>query len=77
MSNLGMDYWKAVEWILRYLKGTMNHEIVYNFKSNIDIIGYDKGKRNVTPNLNPNDSCKKRKLDAFADVDWNSDSDSR
>jgi hypothetical protein len=55
----------------------MDRKIVYNGKSNIDIIGYDKGECNVTPNLNPNDSRRKRKLDAFADADWGSDSDTR
>ena len=65
MSNPGMGHWKAVKQILRYLKGTMDRKVVYNGKSNIDIIGYDKAECNVTPNLSPNDSRRQRKQDAL------------
>ena len=34
MSNSGMEHWKAVKRILRYLNGTMDRKIVYNGKSN-------------------------------------------
>ena len=28
-SNPGLSHWQAVKHLLRYLKGTMNHQIVY------------------------------------------------
>ena len=40
----------------------MGHKILYNGKSNIDIIGYDKGECNATSDLNPNDSHRKYKF---------------
>ena len=40
MANLEKDYWTAVKWILRYLKGTINMVLIYggaslDVKSNI------------------------------------------
>ena len=32
MSDPGMEHWKAVKRILRYLKGSMDRKIVYNGK---------------------------------------------
>ena len=29
MSNQGREYWQAVKWILRYLKGTRNLNIMF------------------------------------------------
>ena len=55
----------------------MDPKIIYNGKRNKDIIGYDDDKCSITPSLNPNDSRKKRKLNAFAVADWGSDSDTR
>ena len=29
MSNPGKEHWKAVRWILRYLRGTSGHGLIY------------------------------------------------
>ena len=42
MSNPGKIYWKAVKWILRYIKGTMQHGLVFDisFSRASTLIGY-------------------------------------
>ena len=37
MSNPGMEHWKALKWLLRYLKGTWDYGLVYK-KAGKDII---------------------------------------
>ena len=29
MYNLGKEHWKAVQWILRYLRGTISHALCF------------------------------------------------
>ena len=29
MVSLGKEHWRAVKWLIRYLSGTLNHELVY------------------------------------------------
>jgi hypothetical protein len=29
MKNIGKEYWEVVKWILRYLRGTSNHELCF------------------------------------------------
>ncbi|PON98661.1 hypothetical protein TorRG33x02_055610 [Trema orientale] len=39
MSNLEKQYWEAVKWILRYLRGTSNMVLCFR-KSNLGLQGY-------------------------------------
>lgn len=38
MVSLGQDHWRVVKWVLRYLKGTLEYDIVYGRSD-------EKGKR--------------------------------
>ena len=29
MNNLGKEHWKAIQWILRYLRGTTSHALCF------------------------------------------------
>ena len=42
MSNPGKEHWKAVRWILRYLRGTSGHGLIYGGQRKYDnlIVGY-------------------------------------
>ncbi|XP_050888857.1 secreted RxLR effector protein 161-like [Lathyrus oleraceus] len=41
MSKLGKQHWEEVKWILRYLKGTTIHSIMFNMEQNVSsIVGY-------------------------------------
>ncbi|KAH9670747.1 hypothetical protein KPL70_017094 [Citrus sinensis] len=42
MSNPGKEHWKAVKWILRYLRGTSGHGLIYGGQRRDDslIVGY-------------------------------------
>ena len=31
MSNPGKEHWNAVKWVLRYLKGTLKHGVMYGY----------------------------------------------
>ena len=39
-SNLGLDHWKAVKKVLRYLQGTKNHMLTYKRCDHLEVIGY-------------------------------------
>ena len=40
MSNPGKEYWCAVKWILRYLKGTANVGLLFDKQSSLSVCGY-------------------------------------
>ena len=40
LSNPGMDHWKAVKWVMRYLQRTKHYMLTYRRSSQIEIIGY-------------------------------------
>ena len=35
MNNTGKEYWEAVKWILRYLKGIVTHALCFGVSNNI------------------------------------------
>jgi len=39
-SNLGLDHWKAIKKVLRYLQGTQNHMLTYRKFDHLEVIGY-------------------------------------
>ena len=39
MNNLGKEHWKAVQWILRYLRGTTSHALCFG-ESDTVLQGY-------------------------------------
>ena len=39
-SNPGIDHWKAVKKVLRYLQGTKDYMLTYKRTDNLEIIGY-------------------------------------
>ena len=39
-SNPGIDHWKAIKKVLRYLQGTKNYMLTYIRTNNLEIIGY-------------------------------------
>ncbi|XP_072073958.1 secreted RxLR effector protein 161-like [Arachis hypogaea] len=39
-SNSGLDHWKAVKKVLRYLQGTEEHILTYRRSDNFEVIGY-------------------------------------
>ncbi|RVW95242.1 Retrovirus-related Pol polyprotein from transposon TNT 1-94 [Vitis vinifera] len=39
-SNPGIDHWKAVKKVLRYLQGTKDYMLTYRRTNNLEIIGY-------------------------------------
>jgi len=39
-SNPGMDHWKAVKKVLRYLQGTKNYMLTYRKSDHLEVIGY-------------------------------------
>ncbi|XXG71992.1 hypothetical protein AAC387_Pa07g1189 [Persea americana] len=40
LSNRGMDHWKAVKRVMRYLQRTKNHMLTYRRSDQLEIIGY-------------------------------------
>jgi hypothetical protein len=55
MNNPGKEYWEAVKWILRYLRGTANHalcfgvsEIVLQGYVDLDMAGDKYSRRSTT-----------------------------
>src|SRR5438270_10181139 len=40
LSNPGMDYWKAVKRVLRYLQRTKVYKLTYQRSDHLEIIGY-------------------------------------
>ncbi|XP_049345469.1 secreted RxLR effector protein 161-like [Solanum verrucosum] len=38
--NPGIDHWKVVKKVLRYLQGTKNHMLTYRISDHLDVIGY-------------------------------------
>jgi hypothetical protein len=39
-NDPGMDHWKAVKKILRYLQGTKNYIFTFRKSDNLEVIGY-------------------------------------
>ncbi|RLN04065.1 putative gag-pol polyprotein [Panicum miliaceum] len=39
-SNPGMDHWKAVKKVLRYLQGTKDYMLTYKKTENFEVVGY-------------------------------------
>jgi len=39
-SYLGLEHWKAVKKVLRYLQGTKNHMLTYRKSDHLEVIGY-------------------------------------
>ena len=40
LSNLGMDHWKAVKWVMWYLQKTTDYMLTYWRSDQLEIIGY-------------------------------------
>ena len=42
MSDPGKEHWSAVKWVLRYLRGTVNHGLIYgkNVSNSVQVQGY-------------------------------------
>ena len=40
LSNLGMDHWKAIKWVMRYLQKSKDSALVYRKLDQLKIIGY-------------------------------------
>ena len=39
-SNPGIDHWKTIKKVLRYLQGTKDYMLTYRRTNNLEIIGY-------------------------------------
>ena len=39
-KNPGLDHWKAVKKVLRYLQGTKNYMLTYGKSDNLVVVGY-------------------------------------
>ena len=39
-SNLGMEHWKAIKKVMRYLQGTKDHMLTYRRSNHLKVIGY-------------------------------------
>ena len=40
LSNLGLDHWKAVKKVFRYLQGTKDHMLTFKKSDQLQVIGY-------------------------------------
>ena len=55
INNLGKEHWKAVKWILRYLRGTANHALCFGGSKTVlqgyvdlDMAGDKDNRRSTT-----------------------------
>ena len=39
-SNIGMDNWRDIKKVMRYLQGTKDYMLMYKQKDNLDLVGY-------------------------------------
>ena len=39
-SNPGIEHWKAAKKVMRYLKGTLDHMLIYRRSDHLELIGY-------------------------------------
>ena len=39
-SNPGLDHWRAVKKVLRYLQGTKDYMLMYRRTDNLEVVGY-------------------------------------
>ena len=39
-SNPGMDHWKAVKKVLRYMQGTKHYVLTYKKSDSLEVVGY-------------------------------------
>ncbi|KAL5544851.1 hypothetical protein UlMin_008635 [Ulmus minor] len=40
LSNPGMDHWKVVKWVMRYLQRTKDYMLTYRRSDHLEIMGY-------------------------------------
>jgi len=40
METLTITHFKALKWILRYIKGTIDFSLFYNYSNSFDLVGY-------------------------------------
>ena len=40
LSNPGVDHWKAVKWVMRYLQRIKDYMLTYRKSDQLEIIGY-------------------------------------
>lgn len=41
LSNPGRSHWDSIKWILRYLRGTKDHDILFSRQqSDLSVVGY-------------------------------------
>ena len=39
-SNPGLDHWRTVKKVMRYLQGTKNYKLMYRQANNLEVVGY-------------------------------------
>ena len=40
LRNSGMDHWKAIKWVMRYLQKNKDYMVTYQRSDQLEIIGY-------------------------------------